>query len=157
MATIKFVDGNERTFLTAEEKRAKSAPDSQRPKAHWLRAFDELSFFIHHDGSPDAPQLFEARYPPNTKVESHAHPSDEIIVVTDGEVHFGKQKYGAGSSVFIPKMTLYSFQSGPEGLTFLNFRPAGNHATLTKEEFLELRKESATTPELWDRRRPRGL
>jgi len=45
-------------------------------------------------------------------------------------------------------MTLYGFQAGPEGLTFLNFRPTKNPGTLRRDEFLAKRKaasEQATT------------
>ena len=66
------------------------------------------------------PQLFEAKYPANNKVEAHAHHVDEIVVITEGEIHFGKQVYGVGSSVFIPKMTLsgIGLVHAPYKLTF---------------------------------------
>src|SRR5688572_18828074 len=119
---LKFIRGDERRFLTAEEHAA-GRPDVEAA----IRRMppEELlgSSCLHYPGSSTEPQLFERRLPPETTIEPHAHEVDEIMVVVEGQARFGNQVYGVGSSVFIPKMTLYSFSSGPEGLTFLNFRP----------------------------------
>jgi hypothetical protein len=98
------------------------------------------SSFVHHDGGSDEPQLFEVKLPAGRKVDAHAHSADEIIVVTEGDIHFGKQVYGVGSSVFIPKMTLYSFKAGVNGLTFLNFRPTRSSGAIFKDEFMAMRR-----------------
>jgi quercetin dioxygenase-like cupin family protein len=142
MATIKFVRGDERKFVTLEERAQTDPRLAARLKELPSRSFEGLNF-VHHEGSVETPELFEVRLPPGCKIEAHAHEADEIIVVTEGEVVFGKQIYGVGSSVFIPKMTLYSFHAGPAGLTFLNFRPVKNPGSLTKDEFMAQRKAPA--------------
>ena len=52
----------------------------------------------------------------------HSHSEDEIIFVTDGEIRLGNKLYGPGAAVAIAADTLYSFTTGPEGLSFINFR-----------------------------------
>ena len=135
MATIKFVDGAHREFMTFEERVANDPTlaavlDRVPPENR------QGSTFSHHTGDDETPELFEIQMPPNFKVEAHAHDADEIIVVAEGEICFGKQVYGVGSSVFIPKMTLYSFESGPNGLRFLNFRPTGGSGFIPKDQLL---------------------
>jgi quercetin dioxygenase-like cupin family protein len=140
MATIKFVDAGTREFVSAGE-RAKSDPVFAERLKNFAPEVAEVASFVHHPGNDEEPELFEVRLPPGAKVDSHAHRADEIIVVTAGQVIFGKQTYGPGSSVFIPKMTLYSFQAGPDGLTFLNFRPVKGGGSVTKAEFLAVRAD----------------
>jgi hypothetical protein len=91
--------------------------------------------------------------PPNMKVDAHAHETDEIVVVAKGSVLFGKRAYGPGSSVMIPKMTLYSFQAGPAGLTFLNFRPTIDFGKISKDDFMARRlglQSAQDEPEVQD-------
>ena len=103
------------------------------------------AMFSHHPGSENEPRLFEVQYPPNAVTESHAHDADEIIVVIEGELRVGKRTYGVGSSIYIPKLTLYSFQAGPEGLRFLNFRTAASKiARISKDELVAMRAGSGT-------------
>ena|SRR3981189_1122241 len=144
MATIKFVNSDERHFVSLQE-RAKTDPQLAASLENFPPGERNGATFTHHEGTSDEPQLFEAKFPANNKVEAHAHYSDEIIVVTEGEIHFGKQVYGVGSSVFIPKMTLYSFQAGPYGLTFLNFRPTKGTGVIFKDEFMAMRREAGHT------------
>jgi quercetin dioxygenase-like cupin family protein len=130
VATIRFVSNAERKFISVNEE------------------FNATSF-THHAGGPDSPQLFEVKYPPNQKITAHAHTTDEIIVMMEGEIHFGKQVYGIGSSVFIPMMTLYSFQAGPDGLTYLNFRPIGGAKFISRDEFVASRGERSPIRAEW--------
>jgi quercetin dioxygenase-like cupin family protein len=95
--------------------------------------------FMHHLGDVDSPQLFELKVPPNTELAPHAHGQDEIIYITEGEIHVGRRVLKAGSSVFVGKHTLYSLKAGPEGARFLNFRPRMDGQYITKAEFLEMR------------------
>jgi quercetin dioxygenase-like cupin family protein len=138
MAKIKFVSNEERRFVSFLD-------EAQTNPERWSHlAPSELvgEKFVHHEGSADEPQLFEVKFPGNHTVEAHAHEADEIIVVTEGEVHFGKQVFGAGSSVFIPKLTLYSFKTGPNGMTFLNFRPTKTaRKGIFKDELMKMRSE----------------
>ncbi len=140
MATIKFVRGEDRAFPLLSE-RIKSDPVLAEMAKDWPPEDMMTGVFTHHGGSEEEPQLLEIKFPPNHKNDSHAHDADEIFVVVEGSIKFGTQVYGVGSSVFIPKMTLYSFQAGPEGLTFLNFRPTKSHGAITKDEFMAMRSE----------------
>ena len=90
---------------------------------------------VHHS-APDGLQLFELRLEPGTRGESHAHVEDEIIVVVDGELRLGARTLGAGSSVMVPGGTLYAFVAGPDGCTFLNFRPRVDSSYITRAEFV---------------------
>ena len=94
---------------------------------------------VVHPGSLDQPQLLEIKMAPDSGVSPHAHEADEIIVVVEGEISFGSQVCGPGSSVFIPRETLYSFRAGPGGCRFLNFRPTGEYGYIPKDELLARR------------------
>jgi hypothetical protein len=96
-----------------------------------------------HLGSPELPVLLEVRFEPNVVEASHAHSLDEIMLVTAGEIHFGNAIYGPGSSIFIPKDTLYAFKAGPEGLSFLIFRPASGAKIMSREELLAKKRDAA--------------
>jgi quercetin dioxygenase-like cupin family protein len=78
---------------------------------------------IHAEGDDDLLQLFEVKLPAHAKQRVHAHHHDEIIYVVSGEMRVGKRALKPGSSIFIAGETFYSFEAGPEGLHFLNFRP----------------------------------
>jgi mannose-6-phosphate isomerase-like protein (cupin superfamily) len=140
MGTIKFVRGDEQKFVSVEDRAMADPRVAELLKKRGRDSFPPVENFVHHEGSEDEPELIAVRLPADFKVEAHAHLEDEIIVVSEGEVIFGKQAFGVGSSVFIPKMTLYGFQAGPEGLTFLNFRPTRSPGLLTKEDLMAKRK-----------------
>lgn len=142
MATIKFVDGRDRNLVTYQE-RAKDDPALKALLDRLPPGEGEGATFTHHDGEVDAPQLVEIQMPPNTRVAPHAHATDEIIVIREGGLRFGKQVYGVGSSIFVPKMTLYSFEVGPEGVTFYNFRPTAGASLISKDDFMAMRKAGA--------------
>lgn len=95
---------------------------------------------VHHRGSDTDLQLFEVRVPPNQATSQHAHVEDEIMYVVGGEIHFGAQIVGPGSSVYVPGNTLYTFKSGPEGATFLNFRARHDASFISKSELANKRR-----------------
>lgn len=66
-------------------------------------------------GMPELPREMEER-------GIHSHSEDEVIFVIDGEIRLGQKIYGAGTAVAIAADTLYSFATGPAGLSFINFR-----------------------------------
>lgn len=136
MAAIKFVRPEDRRFV--------SVRDNATPEQLARVEGDDLAgeVFSRYEGSGDELQLFDVRYPPHTGVSPHAHAEDEIIVVTEGELIFGKQSYGPGSSILIPRLTLYSFRAGPEGAAFLNFRPRRDTTVIRKQELREIQKAS---------------
>jgi quercetin dioxygenase-like cupin family protein len=141
---IEFVDAEAREFVSAKEWAARD-PDVKELLAHLNDDVAESATFYHHHGTAEELELFETRWPPFARIDPHAHDVDEIIVVVQGEIRFGRKRYGVGSSVFIPSMTLYGFEAGPEGLTFLNFRPCSAARTVAKEEFRASLAESHGT------------
>lgn len=149
MATIRFVRGEEREFVSMADRIAAS-PELQEAVAGVDAGELAGSTFVHHPGSADSPRLIENVFPPGTKVAPHAHDADEIIVVTAGQIRFGKQTYGPGSSIHIPKFTLYGFDAGPDGLAFLNFRPTHSStgaSIVSKDDLMERRRSRASAAE----------
>src|ERR1700683_1240678 len=78
---------------------------------------------FHAEGGDDLLQLFEVKLPANARQRVHAHEHDEIIYVVGGEMRVGNRTLKPGSSMFVAGETFYSFEAGPEGLHYLNFRP----------------------------------
>jgi quercetin dioxygenase-like cupin family protein len=99
---------------------------------------------MYFPGSDTDMQMFEARYSANTQIPPHAHAMDEIIYVLEGEIRFGATVCRAGSAVMVPGNTLYSFNAGPDGVRFLNFRPSADPVHLTKEQFMASRQARTT-------------
>jgi hypothetical protein len=58
----------------------------------------------------------------------HAHPHDEIIFVTGGQIRLGNRLYAPGTALAIAADTLYGFAPGPEGVSFVTFRTAKSNA-----------------------------
>ncbi len=54
----------------------------------------------------------------------HSHSEDEVIFVRDGAIKLGNQLYGPGTALAIGANVKYEFWTGPEGLSFINFRGA---------------------------------
>lgn len=52
----------------------------------------------------------------------HSHSEDEIIFVRSGSIRLGNRLRGAGTALAIAANTKYGFFSGPDGLSFVNFR-----------------------------------
>jgi mannose-6-phosphate isomerase-like protein (cupin superfamily) len=136
MGRIVFVRPEERPFRTAKEISSAEVLEKLTPGEQLA----ELR--LHHPGDVDRIALLEIRFPPDTVIEPHGHEVDEIFVVTAGEIHFGRRVYGIGSSIFIPRLTAYAFRTGPDGLTFLNFRHAREEGVITAAE-LPARRRAA--------------
>lgn len=83
----------------------------------------ETKMRILHEGSATDPQLFETQVPANAVAAVHCHEEDEIMYILAGEMVLGNRSLGPGSSMFIAANTKYGFRAGPDGLSFLNFRP----------------------------------
>jgi quercetin dioxygenase-like cupin family protein len=80
----------------------------------------------HERGSETDLQLMEVKYVPNAVIDPHSHDEDEIIYVVEGELHLGARVLRPGSSIYIPRATVYSYQAGADGLRVVNFRPRGD-------------------------------
>jgi quercetin dioxygenase-like cupin family protein len=94
------------------------------PKVFSQLAASELdsSMTFHEFGSDKELQLAELEYVPGAEAVMHKHDDDEIIYVVRGEMRFGNKVLSAGSSVYIPGNTYYSFTAGAGGLRIVNFR-----------------------------------
>lgn len=58
----------------------------------------------------------------------HAHPHEEIIFVTGGQIRLGNKLYDKGTALAIAADTLYGFAPGPDGLMFITFRNSKSNA-----------------------------
>ena len=79
--------------------------------------------FVHFVGSAERPQLVEIWVPPGARIQPHPQEAHGIGYVIGGEMHVEGQVLGAGSSFFVPTGVAFSYQAGPQGITFLGFRP----------------------------------
>lgn len=95
-----------------------------------------------HPGDDGYPELFELEVAPHTVTAAHAHAEDEVIFLLAGSLHFGATEYTSGSSVLVPKNTLYQFRAGAKGCTYLNFRPR-RAEVIPKEDFLAGRRDAS--------------
>jgi mannose-6-phosphate isomerase-like protein (cupin superfamily) len=66
---------------------------------------------------------FKAGYP----LPRHSHSADCLYYVVSGEMRMGDDKMGAGDAIFVPAGSLYTFETGPEGLEFVEFRKAARY------------------------------
>jgi len=133
MAAIRFFDPDSADFM----KPAEVYPDSLKARLTDAEVAD-TAVRLHH-GLPGKLQLFEINLEPGLEISTHAHADDEIVVVTAGELHFGRRVCGPGSSFFIPGNTLYGFRAGPEGCRYLNFRAQADSTYFTKEDIVDAR------------------
>ena len=81
--------------------------------------------------------LHENRFAPGgPPLEVHCHSADEVIFVTSGSMIAGARALRAGSALAVAARTYYGFAVGPEGLSFVNFRPvASAYATAAERVF----------------------
>lgn len=126
-------------IVRAEHRRPVPARELVDPARVDRFATDVLDASItrYFDGFDDVPvALSEVTFGPDAEVAPHAHTEDEVIVVSAGSMRMGSHDLAAGSAVYIPKETVYGFTAGPDGCTFLNFRPSATVGFLTREEAL---------------------
>lgn len=100
---------------------------------------------IYEPGAEDSLQMFEVVYGPDEVVDLHSHDEDELIYVVEGNLKVGNRVLEAGASIFVAGDTLYGFTSGPEGVRFVNFRPRADLTFRTAEEFMQRRRDRAST------------
>ncbi|MET0241528.1 MAG: hypothetical protein ABW184_16675 [Sphingobium sp.] len=87
---------------------------------------------LHSDGSCGTSALWlnenslggraDAPSPQEAQRGIHAHPEDEIIFVTEGQVRLGAKLYDRGTAIAVAANTLYGFSPGPDGVSFITFR-----------------------------------
>jgi quercetin dioxygenase-like cupin family protein len=67
---------------------------------------------------PDLPSMQFVEYAPGHADPMHSHDTDEVLIVTAGELWLEATASGPGSVVFIPRGTEYSVRGGDEGVRF---------------------------------------
>lgn len=140
MARIAFVDAADAPYIRVVDLMAGGDSDADEATRERLRdEAERLDVRFLFKGGPDTLQLFETRCEPDTQIQNHAHHEPEIIYITEGEIHFGKRVYPAGSAVSIPGGTLYGFRAGPDGMSFLNFRARADFSYLTRDDLMTAR------------------
>ena len=70
----------------------------------------------------------EMRLDPHTLIAPHAHDDDEIFYIARGSLHWEDKRLAEGGSLYIPAGTTYSFRTGDEPATLLNFRARADHS-----------------------------
>ena len=66
----------------------------------------------------------------------HSHSEDEVIFVRDGAIKLGNRLYGPGTALAIGANVKYEFWTGPEGMSFVNFRGASPTYTTADGSFV---------------------
>lgn len=56
------------------------------------------------------------------ETELHHHSQDEVLFVRAGSMRIGNKLHGPGTALFVAANTKYGFTSGPDTLSFVNFR-----------------------------------
>jgi quercetin dioxygenase-like cupin family protein len=124
--------------LTEAQSRSVANSGSETAAAYQNAKYrvDKLPYFPLEGGTL---QLFQIDMGPDAEVEPHAHTEDEIIYILGGTILVGARTLGAGDALYVAKDTLYGFKTGPDGCTFLNFRPTDKVGYLAKDQFLARR------------------
>jgi quercetin dioxygenase-like cupin family protein len=61
----------------------------------------------------------------------HSHSQDELIHVLTGQITLGRTALGPGDTIYVQAHRRYTFEGGPDGFSFLNYRPdASLHAVV---------------------------
>lgn len=53
----------------------------------------------------------------------HSHSQDELIHVLSGQIALGRTTLGPGDTLYVQAHRRYTFAGGPDGFSFLNYRP----------------------------------
>lgn len=136
MGKIQFAKASELEFTTTAESLAASGLSDEQREGLPLSdgELHRLATGVYFVGSASAPQLYEFRAEAGVEVAPHAHESDEILYILEGELRFGARTCGAGDSVHIPARSVYTFRAGPTGCRGLNFRGRLDQSYLTPEQ-----------------------
>jgi quercetin dioxygenase-like cupin family protein len=69
--------------------------------------------------APGRPNVQRTQYLPGHREAPHSHPEDEVICVTGGEIHFGREVLRPGDTIFVPRDKVYSLHTRDTGAEFL--------------------------------------
>lgn len=88
---------------------------------------NRVGMALHADAQCPTCQLWlhENDYPgADAETALHSHTEDEVIFVRAGTIRLGNRLCPPGTALAIAANTKYGFSSGPDGLSFVNFRGA---------------------------------
>lgn len=100
-------------------------PNSRVPRTYAMGGNEGVGGALHADAHDPTPNvwLHENDYAVADKETAlHSHSEDEVLFVRAGSVRIGNRLFGPGTALAIAADTLYEFWSGPDGLSFVNFR-----------------------------------
>ena len=100
-------------------------PNARVPRTYAMGGNEGIGGALHADAHDPTPNvwLHENDYAMADKeTVLHSHSEDEVIFVRAGSVRIGNRLFGPGTALAIAADTLYEFWSGPDGLSFVNFR-----------------------------------
>jgi quercetin dioxygenase-like cupin family protein len=70
----------------------------------------------------DGYNLHEWVLAPGAPAPPHKHNMDTVVLITEGSIKVGDREYGPGGGYFLPVGTVEAFETGPEGVRFVEFR-----------------------------------
>ena len=79
-------------------------------------------------------------FKPGFPLPRHSHSADCLYYVISGEMHLGEEVLAAGDCMHVPAGALYTFETGPDGVEFIEFRQAARY---------DIRYQSP--PRVWER------
>lgn len=102
-------------------------PNERVPRSDKLGGNEGIGGALHADAHAPTANIWlhEIDYAmADNETKLHSHSEDELIFVRRGSIKLGNRLYGPGTALAIAANTLYQFWTGPEGLSFVNFRGA---------------------------------
>ena len=66
-------------------------------------------------------------FKPGFPLPRHSHSADCLYYVISGEMRFGEEVMAAGDCMHVPAGALYTFETGDEGVEFIEFRQAAKY------------------------------
>lgn len=102
-------------------------PNERVPRSNKLGGNEGIGGALHADAHAPTANIWlhENDYAmADNETKLHSHSEDELIFVRRGSIKLGNRLYGPGTALAITADTLYQFWTGPEGLSFVNFRGA---------------------------------
>jgi mannose-6-phosphate isomerase-like protein (cupin superfamily) len=76
---------------------------------------------LMHSKGKGFPSIQVRHWGPETDIDVHRHPYNEMFYVLEGEVEMGDKVYPAGSCIYIGRATFYGPTRAPKGATVLRY------------------------------------
>ncbi len=79
------------------------------------------------DGMKGNPEIFLVELAPHFIAARHSHDQDESYYIVEGEMEFNGVSCPVGTSIHVPKGTVYKLETGSAAAVYLNTRPRKAH------------------------------